>query len=134
MEAGPVVTLPNGKIQGVSAVTLRHKISFNAYMGIPFAAAPVGKLRFQVRISFEPVTLSRSQKIWFAFSFDKYLNIWIHYLLISVIKELFGFQYLKHYNVLTSAPFVVILPIYKKIISFQGWFFSGGFRLHEVRC
>lgn len=52
VHAGPVVTLPNGKIEGISATTLRNKIPFYAYMGIPFAAAPVGKLRFQVRMQF----------------------------------------------------------------------------------
>lgn len=50
--AGPTVTLPNGKIEGIKITTLRQKITYYAYMGIPFAAPPLGKLRFKVIINF----------------------------------------------------------------------------------
>lgn len=50
--AGPTITLPNGKIEGISTTTLRNKITYYAYMGIPFAAPPLGKLRFKVIIYF----------------------------------------------------------------------------------
>ncbi|CAG9858053.1 unnamed protein product [Phyllotreta striolata] len=44
---GTIVQLPNGKIQGKIAYTYINKIKFWAFQGIPYAAPPVGKNRFQ---------------------------------------------------------------------------------------
>ncbi|KAJ8957066.1 hypothetical protein NQ318_007279 [Aromia moschata] len=43
----PIITLPDGQIRGIAATTDRNKVPFYAYLGIPFAAPPVGNLRFQ---------------------------------------------------------------------------------------
>jgi carboxylesterase type B len=40
--------LPNGQIRGREAVTLENR-TFYAFEGIPYAAAPIGPLRFKVR-------------------------------------------------------------------------------------
>ncbi|KAG5884900.1 hypothetical protein JTB14_032585 [Gonioctena quinquepunctata] len=42
-----IVTLPNGKIQGFVDKTRRYEKTFYTFSGIPFAAPPVGNLRFQ---------------------------------------------------------------------------------------
>ncbi|CAG9858052.1 unnamed protein product [Phyllotreta striolata] len=44
---GPMVTLPDGPIEGLLVKTLRNKLDCYSYIGIPYAAPPVGKLRFQ---------------------------------------------------------------------------------------
>nr|WCC58170.1 carboxylesterase [Pharsalia antennata] len=43
----PVVSLPSGQIRGAVKTTLREGKTFYAFLGIPFAAPPVGNLRFQ---------------------------------------------------------------------------------------
>nr|WEM02080.1 esterase [Phaedon brassicae] len=43
----PIVTLPTGKIEGLISKTYRNEKTFYAFMGIPFAAPPVGTLRFK---------------------------------------------------------------------------------------
>lgn len=45
--------LPSGTIQGAQLKTDRG-LDFYAYRGVPYAAAPVGDLRFRVRQSFRP--------------------------------------------------------------------------------
>lgn len=42
-----VITLPKGKIDGSINIS-KNNVTFYSYIGIPFAAPPIGKLRFQV--------------------------------------------------------------------------------------
>jgi carboxylesterase type B len=46
LEAEPLVQLPNGQIRGREAITMENR-TFYAFEGIPYAAAPVGPLRFK---------------------------------------------------------------------------------------
>ncbi|KAJ8981441.1 hypothetical protein NQ317_000115 [Molorchus minor] len=55
----PIISLPYGQIRGVATTTLRNNVPFYAYLGIPFAAPPVGSLRFQYRVG-PPWTLCTS--------------------------------------------------------------------------
>ncbi|CAH1153994.1 unnamed protein product [Phaedon cochleariae] len=43
----PIVTLPTGKIQGLVSKTYRHGKTFYGFLGIPYAAPPIGTLRFK---------------------------------------------------------------------------------------
>ncbi|CAH1179162.1 unnamed protein product [Phaedon cochleariae] len=43
----PVVTLPDGRIRGEILDTYKQKLPFYAFLGIPYAAPPIGKNRFQ---------------------------------------------------------------------------------------
>ncbi|CAG9817192.1 unnamed protein product, partial [Phaedon cochleariae] len=43
----PTIVLPNGKIAGSLSRTIRYQVPFYSYLGIPYAAPPVGNLRFQ---------------------------------------------------------------------------------------
>lgn len=47
----PLVQTNNGAVRGKILQTLRHKISYNSFKGIPYAKVPTGELRFKV--SFE---------------------------------------------------------------------------------
>lgn len=47
---GPVVQLEDGKIQGIK-LTSRNGQEYLAYLSIPYAQPPVGRLRFMVCIS-----------------------------------------------------------------------------------
>jgi len=44
----PIVTVKQGKLQGILEENILDSCYF-AFKGIPFAAPPVGKLRFQVK-------------------------------------------------------------------------------------
>lgn len=47
----PIINLPNGKIRGQMVKSrVDDSFTFYSYQGIPFAAPPIGKYRFLVRI------------------------------------------------------------------------------------
>lgn len=46
-----VIETKNGKVQGILETTLFKEVGFFAFRGIPFAKAPIGKLRFKVSLN-----------------------------------------------------------------------------------
>uniref|UniRef100_A0A6P7G2M5 Carboxylic ester hydrolase n=1 Tax=Diabrotica virgifera virgifera TaxID=50390 RepID=A0A6P7G2M5_DIAVI len=52
----PEVTLPYGKIRGVYTKTIRYRKPFYAFLQVPYAAPPVGKLRFMPPQPVQPWT------------------------------------------------------------------------------
>jgi hypothetical protein len=47
-EAGPLVQVEQGALRGVRGLSIRDR-EFIAFLGIPYAQPPVGKLRFKVQ-------------------------------------------------------------------------------------
>ena len=45
---GPIITISSGQVQGELVATHYEGISVHSVMGIPFAAPPLGDLRFEV--------------------------------------------------------------------------------------
>lgn len=43
-----VIETKDGKVQGIVETTLFKEVDYFAFRGIPFAKAPIGKLRFKV--------------------------------------------------------------------------------------
>lgn len=52
--ATPLVQTNNGAVRGKILHTLRHKVAYNSFKGIPYAKVPTGKLRFKVSFENSP--------------------------------------------------------------------------------
>lgn len=67
--SSPEVTVAEGTLQGSTRVT-SNGFQFNTFLGIPFAKAPIGNLRFQVNINLILVSL-----IYYTLKFYVHFNI-----------------------------------------------------------